>query len=189
MNIITELLIGKHNNFYQKVIDIEKAAISIRVNSGFSFVNHLPKKIKKVNNIINGIEFSQGDIVERPMYNKMKKVHLKHYGYYYGTDESGVDYIVNKEADGYIYVRTLKEYMKDLDYSEIDIIKKPEETTIEEIIKRSQEIENEPYTALSNNCQHFVNYSVFGSYNSITTDQVKSKFIDKYDKWKNRKKQ
>jgi hypothetical protein len=178
VNILTELFFGQNHKFYQQTLKLEGEFLNARKKCFGSFTTNLPK-VKKKSTVINDIKFEQGDIVERPMYNALKKVHLKHYGYYYGTDANGVDYIVNKEADGFIYVRTLEEYMKEINYNEVDIIKKPEGTKISEIIKRSKQIEDEPYTALHNNCQHFVNYSVFEKYTSLTVDIMKNELIDK----------
>lgn len=188
MNFLTEIIIGKSNKIYQKIIDIERMAMQIRLSNGMSFKKQLPEVVEKSFEV-NGITFEQGDILVRPMYNKFNLFHLKHFGYYYGTCSEGKHYIVNKEEDGYIYVRELSEYMKEINYDEIEIIKKEPETTIEEIIERGLKIENEPYTALENNCQHFINYSVFGSYNSISADQMKEKVLDKVANFKNRRKQ
>ncbi len=188
MNFLTEIFIGKHNQFYKDMIALEKTAISIRLKGGLSFVNQLPKKLSKTTTVLNELEFEQGDIVIRPMLNVGKSAglfHLYHYGFYYGADENNVDYIVNKEEDGYVYVRTIHEYMKDNKFDTIGILKKPEDEDIDSIIKRATYIEKEPYTVMSNNCQNFANYSVFGSDNSISRDIVKKSFLDKYEKWKN----
>jgi predicted RNA-binding protein with RPS1 domain len=187
LDFITEILLGKHSKSYKKIYDIEQIAVMIRLKNGFSFINSLPKVSEK-KAIINGLEFEQGDILVRPMYNKFKYFHLKHYGFYYGTDEYGLHYIVNKEPDGYIYVRELSDYMKEIDNIEIEIIKKPENTSIDDIISRARSMENEPYTALDNNCQHFINYAVFNSRNSISVEQMKQSFLDKVKNFKESRK-
>ena len=179
MNVLTEIIFGKNSDFYKKMFEAEKTFLKGYIKKMGGFESQLPI-VKKKKAIINDIEFEQGDIVVRPMYNKLTKFYLKHFGYYYGTDKNGIHYIVNKEADGLIYVRTLDEYMKEIDNHEIEIIKKPENTTIKQIIERGRSIEQEPYTALDNNCQHFINFSVFGNYNSLTSDIMKTEIIDKF---------
>ena len=185
MNFITEILLSKNSDFYLNMLEIERAAIKKRIDSGFSFYNQIPESFDRLTTSINEIDFTQGDIVERPMYNRLRKLYLKHYGIYCGT-KSEVDYILNKEADGYIYVRTLDQYMKDIDISEVTKIEKPHDLTYNEIIDRAKKIEKDPYEAMNNNCQHFVNVCIFDSHTSLSVDQVKQQFIDKFSKWKNR---
>lgn len=186
MNFLTELIHGKNSDFYKKMFEAEKSFLKGYVKKVGGFHTNLPI-VKKKKTTINEIVFEQGDVLVRPMYNKLSKFYLKHFGYYYGTDAKGIDYIVNKEADGLIYVRTLEDYMKEINYDEIEIIKKPVGTTIKQIIERGKEIQSEPYTALNNNCQHFINYSVFGNYNSLTSDIVKNDIIEKFKKLKRKK--
>lgn len=184
VNFLAEILLGKSNDFYKKMYALEQTVFESHVKKAGSFSENLPIVNNDLNHYINGNVFERGDILERPMYNNLHKFYLKHYGIYYGTDDFGKAYIINKEADGFIYVRTLFDYMKELKLEDTRILKKPEETTIDEIIRRAKEIEKEPYTALSNNCQHFVNYSVYGKYTSLTSDVIKQEFTDKWHKVK-----
>jgi hypothetical protein len=183
MNVLTELFFGKHSNLYKFTLEQEQALIKMRIKYQGSFADKLPV-VKKKTTVINEIVFEQGDIIVRPMYNKITKFYLKHFGYYYGSDKNNVAHIVNKEADGYVHVRTLEDFMKDLNDDEISIIKKPKNTTIKEIVNRGKVIELEPYTALDNNCQHFINFSVFGKYDSLTSEIMKNDIISKFKKIK-----
>lgn len=187
MHILTEIFFSKSSPIYKRLYEYDKNVNLLRLKLGQSFLNYLPKTIKRRSAIINDIKFVSGDILVRPVFNiKIKDnnlIHFKHYGIYYGSESSsGAHYIINKEPDGLIYVRTLLDYMNGNELSEIEIIKKPKGTRIADIIKRASIIEEQPYTAFNNNCQHFVNFAVFGSYNSITSDAISSKFTQYYNK-------
>jgi len=182
LNVLIEIILGKHSEAYKKLYAVEETAIKLRLSNNLGFSNALPK-ITKTKTVINDVEFNQCDILVRDVFNKFKGFYLKHYGYYYGSIDD-VDYIVNKEADGYIYVRTLTEYIKEIEYKNLSIIKAPDGTEIKDVIKRSKFIEKQPYTALSNNCQHFVNYSVFNAETSLSADEFKRKFKNKLAEYK-----
>jgi len=180
VNFIAEILLGKNSSVYKRSYEMEQNLLELRVRLGLGLRSQLPKVHKVKGATINDIYFNRGDIVERPMYHKLEKWYMKHYGYLYGVDRRGVPYIINKLDDGLVYCHDLDTYMNDFDIKDIRKIEKLKETTIEQIVNRSLSIETQPYTAMNNNCQHFVNYSVFGSSNSLTVDITKREIFDKF---------
>lgn len=83
----------------------------------------------------------------------------KHYGIVYGFDEVGVLWIIENNTNGVACV-TLETFLSNHSHYKIDCLKLPNMSEI--IINRAKEKAHLPYDAITNNCEHFINYCLTG---------------------------
>ena len=147
---------------------------------------------KEEMNTIDGRTFYSGDIVFRPL-DKTKdnlNLGLSHYGIALGTSLRNEILILEITAKHNVRIVNLFNFLSKHSLSELQIERKPENIHFEEIIERATEVKNEIYSATNFNCQHFVNYCVYGSKDSEgvkNISEVVSPFLNLITKYLNYK--
>jgi len=95
-----------------------------------------------------------------------------HYAFFYGFDNKGILWLIERNEDSVVCISfedfILEFASCDIEYIENDPNKK------EEILKRAREVASKSYKGDSNNCEHFVNYCVFGEHESNQAEITKA---------------
>lgn len=95
-----------------------------------------------------------------------------HYAFFYGIDSQNVIWLIERSNSG-IRCISLDDFKLsenasyNIQYLEKDSSKK------EEILKRANKVKNDIYGGGKNNCEHFVNYCVFGKHESKQAEITK----------------
>ena len=119
-------------------------------------------------NTIDCRTFYQGDIVFRPLdkINNDFNLDLNHYGIALGTSLRNEILILEITPKHNVRIVNLFNFLSKHSLSELQVERKPESVSFDEIIERAKEVKNEIYSATNFNCQHFVKYCVYGNKDS-----------------------
>lgn len=109
--------------------------------------------------------FYPGDIVFRPLdtINDDFNLDLNHCGIALGTSLRNEILILEITPKHNVRIVNLFNFLSMHSLSELQVERKPENVSFDEIIERAKEVKNEIYSATSVNCQHFVKYCVYGN--------------------------
>lgn len=119
-------------------------------------------------NTIDGRIFYPGDIVFRPLdnINNDFDLGLNHYGIALGTSLRNEILILEITPKNNVCIVNLFNFLSKHPITELQVERKPENVSFDEIIERAKEVKNEIYSTTSFNCQHFVKYCVYGNVES-----------------------
>lgn len=143
-------------------------------------------------NTVDGRIFYAGDIIFRPLdivkddYN----LDLNHYGIVLGTAYSGEKLILHISPKYNVEIVSLYKFLSKHNLSNLQVERKPQNISFEEIIDRAKEVKNEIYSATNFNCRHFVNYCVYDKKESLAVQNVSnvvSPFLELVSKYLNYK--
>lgn len=109
--------------------------------------------------------FNPGDIVFRPLdsIDDDFNLDLNHYGIALGTSLRNEILILEITQKHNVRIVNLFNFLSKHSLSELQVERKPENVSFDEIIERAKEVKNEIYSATNFNCQHFVKYCVYGN--------------------------
>jgi hypothetical protein len=138
--------------------------------------------------------FYPGDIVFRPLdtFNDDFNLDLNHYGIALGTSLRNEILILEITQKHNVRIVNLFNFLSKHSLSELQVERKPENVSFDEIIERAKEVKNEIYSATNFNCQHFVKYCVYGNNESETVSNISavvSPLLDLVTKYLNYKSQ
>ena len=145
-------------------------------------------------NTIDGRTFYPGDIVFRPLdtINDDFNLDLNHYGIALGTSLRNEILVLEITPKHNVRIVNLFNFLAKHSLSELQVERKPENVSFDEIIERAKEVKNEIYSATNFNCQHFVKYCVYGNKGSEAfrnVSAVVSPLLDLVTKYLNYKSQ
>lgn len=124
----------------------------------------------------NNISGHTGSIFKRRVKNTIN-IYF-HYAFFYGIDEHGVTWVIENNLDG-IECVTLRDFMQDSTGFEFEFLNK-DVALFQTVMSRAAERMHIPYNARTNNCEHFVNYCLFGrieSFQATRTEGVADAFL------------
>jgi hypothetical protein len=124
-------------------------------------------KFRGFTSIGNTIGYT-GSIFKRPVKNTLN-IYV-HYALFYGLDDRGVTWVIENNVDGVVCV-TLRDFMQDATGFAFKFVNK-DLNLYNTIIRRAIERTPIAYDARANNCEHFVNYCVFGKLESFQTKRT-----------------
>jgi len=96
-----------------------------------------------------------------------------HYAFLYGVDKEGIIWVISNDVNG-VECLSLKDFMEDWGNEELEVESIISDIYKEGIIKRAIERCNKSFHLKLNNCERFVNYSVYNE----TDIGWQSKFVD-----------
>lgn len=145
-------------------------------------------------NTIDCRTFYPGDIVFRPLdsINDDFNLDLNHYGIALGTSLRNEILILEITPKHNVRIVNLFNFLSKHSLSELQVERKPENVSFDEIIERAKEVKNEIYSATNFNCQHFVKYCVYGNNESEAVSNISavvSPLLDLATKYLNYKSQ
>jgi len=145
-------------------------------------------------NTIDSRTINPGDIVFRPLdsINDDFNLDLNHYGIALGTSLRNEILILEITPKHNVRIVNLFNFLAKHSLSELQVERKPENVSFDEIIERAKEVKNEIYSATNFNCQHFVKYCVYGTNESEAVRNISavvSPLLDLVTKYLNYKSQ
>lgn len=145
-------------------------------------------------NTIDSRTINPGDIVFRPLdnINDDFNLDLNHYGIALGTSLRNEILILEITQKHNVRIVNLFNFLSKHSLSELQVERKPENVSFDEIIERAKEVKNEIYSATNFNCQHFVKYCVYGNKESEAVRNISavvSPLLDLVTKYLNYKSQ
>jgi hypothetical protein len=143
---------------------------------------------------IDGKTFYPGDVLSRPLDNSNDdfNLDLNHYGIALGTSLMNEILILEMTPKHNIRIVNLFNFLSKHSLSVLQVERKPENVSFDEIIERAKEVKNEIYSATNFNCQHFVKYCVYGNKESDAARNISavvSPLLDLVSKYLNYKAQ
>lgn len=125
-------------------------------------------------NTIDGRIFYPGDILFRPLDNCNDDFNLdfNHYGIALGTSLRNEILILEITPKHNVRIVNLFKFLLMHSLSELQVKRKPENISFDEIIERAKIVKNEFYSATNFNCQHFVNYCIYGNKESEAVKNI-----------------
>lgn len=128
-------------------------------------IDKLPK-LKSNSFIWNNLEGYTGSLIKRTI--KISGGLYKHYGFIYGFDANDILWVIENNTDGVECV-TYKDFLQGRNLiPEIEHNVNP--NNCHEIMQRAFEKGFDKYDPRYNNCEHFINYCIYGEHKSMQTE-------------------
>lgn len=86
-----------------------------------------------------------------------------HFGFFYGINKDNIVYLIHNDLHG-VECLSLEDWLGEETSFDVELI--VNNNTFDQIIARAKERARLPFNVRRNNCEHFVNYAVFGQADS-----------------------